>query len=317
MKKISRRQMLFGLGTAVLSAGSLNSFARTVAGRAVPTVQSLPDGKPYRLSINTATISHYKLSVEKQIDLCAKAGYDGIELWMRDIEACMEKGGKLPDLRKRIEDNGLVYENTIGFAEWMVNEKGMEQMRREMEITAQLGARCIAATAFGVEKINRGHLDQYAGKYARILEMGVSTGVRPLLEIWGAGALNQLSDALHIATGSKHPQAALLLDFYHLYRGGNGYDSLRLVNGSVMPVFHLNDFPAVPPREQLVDADRVYPGDGICPFETVLPLLKANGFNGAFSLELFNETYWKNADPMTVLKTGYEKGKNCIDRYFK
>ncbi|MDR2969768.1 MAG: sugar phosphate isomerase/epimerase [Tannerellaceae bacterium] len=317
MKNISRRQMLFGLGTAMLSAGSLKSIARTVADRAVSASRPLPDGKPYRLSINTATISHYKLPVEEQISLCAKAGYDGIELWMRDIEAYMEKGGKLPDLRKRLDDSGLVYENTIGFAEWMAGEKGMEQMRREMEITAQLGARCIAATASGMKSIDRNRLDEYAGMYARILETGVCTGVRPILEIWGAGVLNQLSDALHIAAGSKHPNAALLLDFYHLYRGGNSYDSLRLVNGSAMPLFHLNDFPAAPPREQLADSDRVYPGDGICPFEKALPLLKASGFSGAFSLELFNETYWKNPNPMTVLKAGYEKSRNIIERYFK
>ena len=314
-KKISRRQMLIGSGAAILGASSLKGFATTAKKTAASSVQ--PNGKPYRLALNTATISYYKLPIEEQIDLCAKAGYDGIELWMKDIEAYTEKGGKLSDLRKRLEDNNLVYENTIGFAEWMVSEKGMEQMKREMEITAQLGARCIAATAFGMKKINRNQLDKYAEKYARVLGFGKQTGVRPLVETWGAGALNQLSDAVHIAIGSKDPQAGLLLDFYHLYRGGNSYNSLQMIHGSTLPLFHFNDFPSNPPREQLKDADRVYPGDGICPFDKVLPMLKANGFNGAFSLEIFNETYWQNPDPMVVLTDGHAKCKAVLERYFK
>ena len=306
--------MLAGSGAALMGLSSLKGFAATAATDAESSATGKE--KPYRICLNVATISHYKLPIEKQIDLCAEANYDSIELWMKDIEAYMERGGKLSDLKKRLDDNGLVYENTIGFAEWMVNEKGMEQMKREMEITAQLGARCIAATAFGMKKINRKLLPEYAEKYARILGFGEQTGVRPLLETWGAGALNQLSDALSIVAGSKHPNAGLLLDFYHLYRGGNSYDSLNLIHGSALPLFHLNDFPANPPREQLKDADRVYPGDGICPFGKVLPLLKANGFNGAFSLEIFNETYWKNPDPKVVLKDGYAKSKAILERYF-
>jgi len=313
-KKISRRQMLAGSGAALIGLSSLKGFAAKTTSDAESGATG--NGKPYRLALNVATISYYKLPIEKQIDLCAETNYDGIELWMRDIEAYIAKGGKLGDLKKRLDDNGLVYENTIGFAEWMVNEKGMDQMKREMEITAQLGARCIAATAFGMKKINRQHIPVYAEKYARILGFGEQTGVRPLMETWGAAALNQLSDAVSIAIGSKHPDAGLLLDFYHLFRGGNSYDSLKLIHGSALPLFHLNDFPANPPREQLTDADRVYPGDGICPFSKVLPMLKANGFNGAFSLEIFNETYWKNPDPKVVLKDGYAKSKAILEQYF-
>ena len=317
-EKISRRQMLLGSGAALLSLAPWKGFAQR-AGKGLyrKTPLAVPNAKPYRLALNAATISAYNLPIEKQIELVAKTGYDGIELWTKDITAYMEKGGKLPDLRKRLEDNNLVFENTIGFAAWIPSEKGMEQMKREMEITAELGGRNIAATSFGMKKINRSKLDKYAERYARVLEFSEQTGVRALLEVWGAGAINQLSDAVHIATGSKKAEAGFLLDFYHLYRGGNSFDSLKLINGSALPIFHLNDYPANPPRERLNDSDRVYPGDGICPFGEVLPILKANGFNGAFSLELFNKTYWQNPDPIAILKTGYEKSKNVLERYFK
>ena len=312
--QLLRRQMLLGSGAALLSLAAGKGLART--SEKMSELAATP-GKPYRLALNAATISAYKLPIEKQIELVAKAGYDGIELWTKDIEDFVKKGGKLPGLRKHLEDNHLVFENTIGFARWLSNDDGMAQMKREMEITAELGGKCIAATSFGMKAISRAKLDKYAERYARVLEFSQQTGVRALLEVWGAGAINQLSDAVHIAIGSKMPNAAFLFDFYHLYRGRNSYDSLKLIDGSALPLFHLNDFPANPPREQLHDSDRVYPGDGICPFNEVLPILKANGFNGAFSLELFNKSYWENPDPMVVLQTGYEKSRSILERYFR
>ena len=310
-EKMSRRKMLLGSGATLLSVVAC-SRSQTAEKIVVATLAP----KPYRLALNAATISAYNLPIEQQIDLVAKAGYEGIELWTKDIDAYIEKGGKLPNLRKRLEENNLIFENTIGFAQWLSNDKGMEDMKREMEVTAELGGRNIAATSFGMKTISRSMLDVYAERYARVLEFAKQTGVRPLLEVWGAGAINQLADAIHIAAGSKSSNAAFLLDFYHLYRGGNSYNSLKLIHGSALPIFHLNDFPANPPREQLNDSDRVYPGDGICPFDEVLPILKENGFNGAFSLELFNQSYWENPNPMVVLKTGYEKSKNILERYF-
>ena len=70
----------------------------------------------------------------------------------------------------------------------------------------------------------------------------------------------------------------------------------------------MNDYPAAPPREQITDAARVYPGEGVAPLDLVLGQLREIGFNGVLSLELFNPAYWKQ-DAFTVAKTGLEKMK--------
>ena len=56
------------------------------------------------------------------------------------------------------------------------------------------------------------------------------------------------------------------------------------------------DYPELPPRTELRDSDRVFPGDGICPFNKVLPLLYDSGFRGGLSVELFNKGYWETMD---------------------
>ena len=258
--------------------------------------------------------SGYNLSVEQQIEYCAKAGFGGIELWTRDICAFLKKGGSYQQLVRKLQSGHLILENIIGFSPWIIGGKGMDEMLKEIDMAAALGSRCIAATALGLEKIDRDDFEKYTDNYRRILEYGESVGVRPLLEVWGTGALNKLSDAARIALGTGHPKASMLLDFYHLYRGDNSFESLYLINGAELPIFHINDYPAIPVRTKLSDSDRVYPGDGICPFDKALPLLYETGFRGALSLELFNPNYWTGQSVKRALEIGYDKVLTVITR---
>jgi sugar phosphate isomerase/epimerase len=137
-------------------------------------------------------------------------------------------------------------------------------------------------------------------------------GVVPQLEIWGSAlTLGRVSEAVHVAAEADHPGACLLLDAFHMYRGGSGFECLRLLNGAAMHDFHLNDYPAEPPREEIKDSDRVYPGDGVCPLDLVLGTLRQTGFRGMLSLEVFNRAYWEQ-DPLLVAQTGLEKMRAAV-----
>ena len=109
-----------------------------------------------------------------------------------------------------------------------------------------------------------------------------------------------------MASESGHPDACLLLDVYHIFKGGSEFTGLKLINGRAMHVMHINDYPADPPRESMNDRDRVYPGDGIAPLDDILQTLRDTGFTGMLSLELFNEQYYKQ-EPVTVIETGIQK----------
>ena len=314
--EITRREMLHTSGIALAATGLTGILSCSPAGKQNGNLPA-KNKNPFRVSLNTSTIRGYQLPIEEQIDLCAEAGFEGIELWISDVETYIEQGGSAEELGRRIKQHGLVLENTIAFSTWIADDPtqraaGVLKMRQDMELTAQLGGSYIAAPAQGIAAVERGKMLEYANRYRIILEEGIQTGVTPLLELWGGGALNQLSDTAAIAIGAAHPKASMLLDFYHLYRGGNSFDSLRQINGGSLPLFHINDYPGSIPRETLKDADRVFPGDGSCPFDIVLPLLYDTGFRGAFSIELFNKTYWDSMDVKTLLKESYQKTRNTI-----
>lgn len=252
------------------------------------------------------------------MDIVAKAGYDGIEFWMRDLQEYERTGGSLPDLKKQIADAGLRVESGIGFAKWIVDDENvraeaLEQAKREMELLKAVGGTRIAAPPAGGTK-EKIELGKVAERYAALLKVGAEVGVTPQLEVWGfSETLHRLGETAYVIVESGRADACLLPDVYHIYKGGSDFAGLSFIDGKSIHVFHMNDYPAEPNREKIGDADRVYPGDGVAPITDILKMLFANGFAGALSLELFNRDYWK-LDPAEVAATGLAKMKASVAR---
>ena len=101
------------------------------------------------------------------------------------------------------------------------------------------------------------------------------------------------------------------LDIYHLYKGGSDFNGLKLLSSDALEVIHMNDYPDKPVRARINDSHRVYPGDGIAPLAELVRILRAIGFQGYFSLELFNRNYWQQ-DARTVARTGLEKMRAIV-----
>ncbi len=319
LHKISRRSAIGTTLKASLAAFGGYAFNVNTFDKPAQEKKELKMKFPIRISLNTSTILHYKIPVDKQIDMVSNAGFDGIELWMSDIKAYLEKGGGSDHLKEKLQAHELILENIIGFSKWCSDDpeerkKAIGQLREEMVITANLGGKFIAAPVQGIEFLDREKYDEYAQRYEAILKLGDETGVIPIIELWGAGALNKIADCAQIVISTGHPKATMLLDFYHIYRGGNDWDTLDCLNGKKLPVIHMNDYPADPSSELLTDADRILPGDGICPFDTVIPKLYEAGFRGGLSVELFNRGYWASMDAETLLKKSYEKTYQVLEK---
>jgi 2-keto-myo-inositol isomerase len=309
---LSRREMLTASGVLLGSAAAGASTSPAGATEAA-------DSRPFQYSLNTATIMGHKLPLAEEVDISAEAGYDGIEPWIGNIRRYVDEGGSLADMKKRIADSGLQMVSAIGFPRWAVDDdaeraKGLEQFKHEMDLVVQLGGRHIAAPPAGISHKTDVSLLDVAARYRVVLEMGREIGITAQLEIWGsATTLGRVGEAALVAMAADHPDACLLLDAFHMYRGNSGFECLRLLNGAAMHAFHLNDYPADPPREKINDAARVYPGDGVCPLDFVLKTLHETGFRGMLSLEVFNRTYWEQ-DALSVAKTGLGKMKAAVQK---
>ncbi|HBH55055.1 MAG TPA: xylose isomerase [Planctomycetaceae bacterium] len=307
MSDLSNRRGFLQSGSA-LAGAAVALAARPTSAQPTPTRPS------FRFCLNTSTIREQKVGIVREIEIAREAGYDAIEPWMDALHQYVADGGSLSDLKKRLQDAGLVVPSAIGFAHWIVDDaearkQGLENARRDMDLLAQIGGQRIAAPPVGAQDKPGPDLATISQRYRALLELGDQLGVIPQCEVWGfSKTLSKLSETAYAVIGANHPRACLLADVYHLHKGGSGFDGVQLLSGLAMQVFHMNDYPAQPGPEQINDSHRVYPGDGVAPLVPLLRTLKRVGFDGVLSLELFNREYWKQ-DPLQVAKTGLQKMK--------
>jgi sugar phosphate isomerase/epimerase len=312
---LSRRAWMAG------AAGGLAAATAAQAGAADPP------GGPFGFCLNTSTVrtgDGKSRPIVALVEIAQKAGYQAIEPWTSELDLYVKGGGSLKDLGKRIADAGLSVPDAIGFAEWVVEDegrrkKGLEQAKRDMDMVQQIGGKRLAAPPVGATggqskrddpKFTQPVIDLLAAadRYRALLELGKSMGVTPIVEVWGfSRTLKRLGEVVCVAAECGSPDGCVLPDVYHLYKGGSDFAGLGLLSGRAIGIFHVNDYPKID-RDTITDADRVYPGDGVAPLKDVFATLRAIGYRGFVSLELFNREYWKQ-DPLQVAKTGLEKMK--------
>ena len=89
------------------------------------------------------------------------------------MTAVVKDGGKLEAITKRLESKNLRLENMIGFAPWFSEDldaraKGLEQLRQDMNMTAEIGGKFIAAPVQGVKALNKAKFDDYIERFLTI-----------------------------------------------------------------------------------------------------------------------------------------------------
>ncbi len=266
----------------------------------------------FQYCLNGSTIK--TTPILEKIAVAGKAGYRAIELWHDDIDSFLGKGGSLGDLRKALDDHDLALPTTIYLARWFDStgpdyDRAIDECRRKLDQAAALGAPyAIAAPPAGQADYEVG-----AGRYRDLLEIGIEKGVQPSMEFLGFVAqLNTIEDALEIVTRSGHSQATLILDPFHVFRGGGSVEAIARLQESQIAISHFNDAPVSPPRRQQHDPDRVMPGEGHLDLARYIQLLRDIGYRRYLSLELFREDLWAR-DPLEVARIGLDRMRTLVE----
>ena len=293
-----------------------------VGARAAESARWQNGRSPWPLCLDTATIRPQ--SLEDKVRLAAKHGFDALEPWEGELNDYEKKGGDLADLGKRIRDAGLVVPSVIGLwkalpatdAEF---EQNLPACRERMRQAHAIGAEHVQTIPwFDWPKVTpAGTLDRtrLAGYYRRILEIGLHDyGLQPafvFLEF--VHDLRTIDHAIEVLEATDHPRAQTIPDTFHMHVGGTPPADLGRLAGSAIAIFQIADAPADVPREQLKDVHRVLPGDGVLPLVESLRLLRAAGYAGAISLELYNPAYHAR-DPDEFLPEARAKTLAVIER---
>ena len=306
-----KRRNFIGLSSTVgLIAGALPnlSMAATTASEEKKEKRYQNGASPWPISLDTATIR--PSSLKDKVRIAAEAGYDGIEPWDTELEEYEKKGGNLKELGLEIKKLGLKVPSVIGL--WNAIPDTMElfnsslaETRRRMRMAHDIGAEHIQTIP---NKLSENYNHKWvAERYRDIVEIGLKEyNIKPALVFVKYITIKTLGQAVGIAMDANHPMARVIPDVYHMYISGGGFEGLKLLKGDAIAIFQFNDSPSTPAFKDLKDEHRVYPGDGILPLDSIFKDLKATGYKGFISLEMYNPNYWKE-DHLTVAKTGLKK----------
>ena len=109
-----KRRKFIGLGAlAGIAAGTTPALAAKIPldnPKAEKRYQQ--DLSPWPICLDTATIR--PASLREKVQIAAKAGYDAIEPWDKELIEFEKDGGNLKDLGKEIKDLGMFVPSVIG-----------------------------------------------------------------------------------------------------------------------------------------------------------------------------------------------------------
>ena len=267
---------------------------------------------PFGYCLNASTIRG--TPILQQIEVAAAAGYGAIELWFSDLDEALHSGTTLERVRGALDANGIVAATLIYLCDWFEAAasdwpKTLAECRHRLEQAAALGAKHgIASPPAGTADIGMG-----ARRYCKLLEAGVQLGTLPAMEFLGfVQQFNTIESALEVIERAGHPAGTIVIDPFHIFRGGGSLESISKLRGEQIAIAHFNDAPAFPSREEQHDRDRVWPGDGHLDLARYCALLRQIGYGGWLSLELFREDLWRR-DPLKVARLGLEKMRAVVE----
>ncbi|MEW6358795.1 MAG: sugar phosphate isomerase/epimerase [Planctomycetota bacterium] len=266
----------------------------------------------FTLCLNTSTIR--PTSLMDKIAIAGECGYEAIELWINDIDEYVKGGGSIRDVNKALADNNLSVPTIIALHGWLgstgaEHREAIKDAKRRLAIGEQVGAQ------YAISSPPRAKVDMggAGAQYRELLDLAKGLRIKPAMEFLGfVPTVCTIKAAWKIVCDAGHPDGSIIMDPFHVFRGGGSIEEMDPIPGDKIAVFHFNDAPATKPRAEQSDADRVFPGDGILDLADMIARLKGKNYKGAISLELFNPTYWEQ-DPREVCRVGMDKMRAVVE----
>lgn len=245
-----------------------------------------------KLALNLITVK--QASFKRKLQAAKEAGFTGVGLWADELERLADEGSSLDDVAALMDVLELEAAEMCFVGGWMYNEAGakeraLERARRRFAAAQRLRCGCVIACAAG----SAGDLAEAAADFGALCDLAARHRLRVALEfLGGAAQVKDVATAWDIAQTAHRPNGGLVVDTFHYYTGGSTLEQLAAVPAEKIYLVHINDCIDLP-KSELNDGHRVYPGLGVIPLEGIVGTLSDAGYNGYYSLEMFNEQYWQ------------------------
>jgi len=265
-----------------------------------------------KTALNPNTIQ--KTDFETQIDVCSKAGYEGFELMYDVIQEYLQKGHSLNEVKKMLVDKNIkaavvcAAGALIQIEQGRLRSEALDSVKKSSEYCNLFGCGIVTVCS----PLKQTNIEQAAEDLASLCEIAQSYKVKICYEPLGfSQKFKDIKTTLELFKKVNYFNCGILLDPFHLYRGGSILDDIDLIPPERILMAHFDDVLDVP-VEKMRDLDRVFPGEGVLELNKYVRKLKEKNYQGYLSLEIFNEDYWAD-DPYRIAK----RGKELLEQYME
>lgn len=250
------------------------------------------------IAANTGTFS---APLPVVIDAVQAAGYTGLEVWKTDIDALP---GGADAMAERLEQAGL----EVPAFQLLRDYEGSGAARRErlaeaealMDIMGRIGARTLLVCSNTRPDSSPDHAERI--RDLRVLaELAQSRNMRIGFEplAWSQW-INDYEQACACVNAVDHPSFGMVLDVFHLFSRKTSLGVLDDIPIDKLFMVQICNAVSMPlPIIEVARHHRRFPSDGEWPVAEVVQRIEARGFDGYYSMEVFNDDY-RREDPFQV-----------------
>ncbi|MFZ1568289.1 MAG: TIM barrel protein [Thiolinea sp.] len=257
-----------------------------------------------RYSIATVCLSG---TLRQKIEAIAKAGFQGIEIFENDL---ITHDGSVAEVRRMIEDHGLEIVTYQPFRDFEglpepYRRKAFDRAERKFDLMEQLGTDLLMACS-SVSPHALGGIQRAADDFHELGERAKARNMRVAFEAlaWGR-FVNDYRDSWEIVRRANHAQVGLCLDTFHIFSRGVEIQTILNIPGDKVFLVQVADAPRLSMDHLSWSRHyRCFPGQGELPIDQFVSNLHATCYNGAFSLEIFNDQF-RSGSPENTARDGY------------
>ena len=244
-----------------------------------------------RTAIATVCLSG---ELDEKLKAIADAGFDGVEIFENDL---LSFDGGAREVGRIIADLGLQCTTFQPFRDFEglpddMRQRAFARAERKFDLMAELGTDLILVCS-NVSPASLGGIDRAAADFHELGERAARRGIRVGFEAlaWGRH-INDHRDAWEVVRRASHPNVGLILDTFHTLARKLPVDSIGSIPKDRIFLVQVADAP-------LLEMDllswsrhfRNFPGQGDLPLADFMNALDATGYDGVFSLEVFNDQF--------------------------
>ena len=255
-------------------------------------------------------------SFSEDIAAAAKGGFSAVETWLTKLEKHLESSS-VAQTRAMLDEKGVrlvagSYQGGLLISQGEARAAHFDHYKRRLGLCQAFGIGVLAVVADFLGPLDPTGLERavvslkQAAQWAQAFEVTLALEFRAR-----APFCSCLPTALALLEAVGEPNVGVCLDVFHYYMGPSKLEDLGALTSERVALVQVCDLAGVA-RELASDADRILPGEGDFSLGPILDRLRAIGYAGPVSLELFNPDLWK-AKPATLAELAMGAMKRLLD----